>query len=370
MSDETMDIGPVIDVGQDESRVPFFVLTPQEDINKKYVIDPFELRVVQDSGVEVDPDVNFKINTLNKGTKHIVNNSGNYPTFNVDVLIKQDDVAPHRFIYQPETMEDLNTTAGKDYVKTLMSSNFNITYLLDYYIKHATKLYLVTEAVDVANDVYIITGNKSRKQTYLGHTIWNLEFTKYSAINRSVFKYKNTYVKKAIAKYKKYLKKQKAKAKQGDALKRKLKACNYKKLVYSKKKKVVKCVKYMQEILYKAGHYKSGDKKTVVDGWYGKETVKAVKDFQKKHKKDYKLKVTGKVNKNTWIAMYGGKIKIADKTVKSNLPKAGKNNIVNVNVTKTNLAAANVKNTNQEISVSPILAPSMASDLVWTVNDE
>ena len=41
-----------------------------------------------------------------------------------------------------------------------------------------------------------------------------------------------------------------------------------------------------------------------IDGWYGSMTVSAVKKFQKKYAKKYKLKKTGKVDKATFKALY------------------------------------------------------------------
>ena len=50
----------------------------------------------------------------------------------------------------------------------------------------------------------------------------------------------------------------------------------------------------MQKLLKKRGFYLGK-----VDGWFGSETVKAVKAFQKKYKKKYGLNVTGKVDTKT-----------------------------------------------------------------------
>ena len=58
----------------------------------------------------------------------------------------------------------------------------------------------------------------------------------------------------------------------------------------------------MQAILYKKGCLET---KSQIDGWYGKVTCKAVRKFQTKYKKKYKLKVTSgtKIDKATFNAM-------------------------------------------------------------------
>ena len=74
----------------------------------------------------------------------------------------------------------------------------------------------------------------------------------------------------------------------------KFKKCSVNVLKYSKTKKTVTCVKYMQKLLKKRGFYTG-----VIDGWYGPLTVKAVKAFQKKYKSKYNLTVNGKVDTKT-----------------------------------------------------------------------
>ena len=113
-------------------------------------------------------------------------------------------------------------------------------------------------------------------------------------MNLAVYKNNNTAIKKALAK--------KKSSKSKSSNKSKFKKCKLSSLKYSKKKKTVTCVKYMQEILYKKGCLKT---KSQIDGWYGKVTAGAVTQFQKKYSKKYKLKVTSgtKVDKATFNAM-------------------------------------------------------------------
>jgi peptidoglycan hydrolase-like protein with peptidoglycan-binding domain len=98
-------------------------------------------------------------------------------------------------------------------------------------------------------------------------------------------------------------------------LRKELKKCNRKVLVYSKKKKTVKCVKTLQKYL----NERVGTK-LKADGWFGKETTKAVKKYQEKFSKSYGLKATGKVNLATYNVMIGkGKKKVDTKAVKKEL---------------------------------------------------
>ena len=101
----------------------------------------------------------------------------------------------------------------------------------------------------------------------------------------------------------------------------KLKKCKVSQLKYTKTKKVVACVKTLQQYLNK----KLGTKLTI-DGWYGDSTLKAVKKFQTEYNKTkkainvksgdkitsnsknltYKLNTNGKMDKETLNAMCQG----------------------------------------------------------------
>ena len=228
------------------------------------------LRVDRETGLQTIPDMDINITKLNdaEGThfNHFFNNGSGGITFKVKVLIKETDT------WNNETV--LNT--------------------LNNWFIGMVPVYVVTEAVDVPDGEYIITKNNNRQQNYKGSTIWDLEFTSYTPLNVFKFANNNSNVLKAIKSNKKKKKQASKKSKAKKAtVNSKLSKCNYKNLVYSKTQKSVKCVKYMQKILYKQ---KLLTKKQV-DGWFGSKTKEAVKKFQKKHKN---LKATGKVDKNTF----------------------------------------------------------------------
>ena len=162
-----------------------------------------------------------------------------------------------------------------------------------------TPLYVVTEAIDIKNDRYIISKNSDRKQTYRDNTVWSLEFIQFKGINITKFKNDNSYVNKAKKNYAKAKKKAKVskKSKANSTNKNKLKKCKLSNLKYGLKKS--NCVKYMQKVLKKKGYLT----KKQVDGYFGPVTKTALKKFQKKYKKKYKLKETGKVDKATLKAL-------------------------------------------------------------------
>ena len=256
---------------------------------------PLKLRVIKDDGVQVTPDEQVKITPLKKGKKnllykHFLNVGDGGITFKVNVLIHKNDYWPIRLF---------------NYGKVVLDEP-KVTTILKKFYNEMTVISIVTDFIDIPNGNYLITKNPSRVQSTENYTVWELEFTTYRAINTVKYVNNNTAIKNAIAKTKK--KEKTLKERLHDAVKAaqavaannaKLDKCKLSQLTYSKKKKNVACVKYMQKILYRKGFLT----KKQVDGWYGPKTKEAVKKFQKKYKKKYNLKVTGKVDKNTKNAL-------------------------------------------------------------------
>lgn len=307
----------------------FLSICPRAGDYMQSMFRPLRLRVVQDSGVDTTPDIDIVVNDLASGRKMFQNNSGKCDSFKVDVLIKDTDViqysqhsATHRYpILGSETPGELVSYFW-------LQSDLTEAHLwtvLDYFARNLTPLNVVTRAVDVPDGLYVITDNSSRKQEYEGMSIWTLEFTKYEEINTTTFINTSAGAEKAIKKYQAAKAKKDAKKKQKTTVKTKttptqnLKKCKLSKLVYSKKKKSVACVKSMQKIL----NFKIKSN-LVVDGWYGDATLKAVKNFQTKNKK-YGLKVNGKVDQNTLNCLVGKCGQIGKTTkVKGKLPATTK----------------------------------------------
>jgi hypothetical protein len=254
--------------------------------------NPLRLRVIRNSGVRVTPSDNIKISDLKKGKKNIIyknflNAGDGGITFGIRVIIHKKD----------KWAEKLYDKKTKKYVV----NNPKVTTILKKFYAEMIVLNIVTDFIDVPNGNYIISKNPQRVQSTENYTEWELEFTTYRAVNTVKYTNNNSAVKKAIAKTKKANKKSTSKktTKSSSSKNKKLANCKLSQIKYSKKQKTVKCVKYMQTVLYKKGYLT----KRQIDGWYGPKTKNAVKRFQKKYKKTYNLKITGKIDAKTKNAM-------------------------------------------------------------------
>lgn len=229
------------------------------------------LRIVQDKGIEVTPDVKINVTDLNLGTdgkrfKHFLSHGDGGIVFKIQVLIKKSDTFGK------------NSYEGKNKV-------FNV---LKGWIASSKILNVATNAIDIPPGTYIITNNSKRVQNFNDYTIWELEFMTFKPLNVVKFKNDNSTVLDAINKAKKAQKSSKSKS----TTKSKLSKCKRSTLVYSKKKKVVACVKYLQKVLKQKKFYTGK-----IDGWFGKSTLTAVKNFQKKWNKTHvKTTTTNKIN--------------------------------------------------------------------------
>lgn len=272
----------------------FFGIIDYKNRNNFNSNNYLQLKIDADMGVDVVPDMTVNITNLNKKEKehfkHYSYNGYGGITFKVVVLLKETDVWDNKKV---------------------------IDVLHEWFI-NLTPLAVVTQAIDIPDGRYLITKNNNRKQTKKGSTVWELEFTTYTPYTVYRYKNNNANVLKALTKIKNN--KKTIRKKNKSTINIKLKKCNYKILVYSKKRKNIKCVKYMQKILYKQ-HLLS---KKQIDGWFGLKTKSAVKKFQKKYNKTHMktinvkngqrmptgkkylsryLSVTGKVDKATWKAL-------------------------------------------------------------------
>lgn len=253
---------------------------------------PMELRVIRSSGVTVNTIPNNQVNVeyLNKGENssvypHIYNRGSAGITFKVTVLIAKGEIWNNSFwngqdnkyeFYYPE-------------VRVMLNRFYRRSMVLD----------ITSDFIDINDGKYVLTKLGTRKQVDDYYVSWELEFTGYKPLTNYVYKNDNTLVKKAIksATAKKTAVKT-TNSKTTSTTKSAFSKCKRSVLVYSKKKKVVDCVKKMQQILKNKGFYTG-----TVDGWYGSMTVSAVKKFQKKYAKKYSLKQTGKVDEKTFKAL-------------------------------------------------------------------
>ena len=221
------------------------------------------LRVIKSSGVQVKQD--FKIsstdlntNHVNTKYKHFYNNGNGGITFKVEVIIKDKE----RWGYGVETNADY-IADGKTYPKSMEVSSW-----IHYWYVNMRPVYVVTDAIDVADDIYLITDCSSRKQKYTNYTIWTLEFERYFPL--TVHKWS---VAPSISKML-----NKKTTTTASSTNTSLKNCADN-MEYSKTEKVTDCNKILQTKLYELGFLREDQ----IDGWYGNITMNAVKQFQKYH---------------------------------------------------------------------------------------
>lgn len=319
----------------------FFSISPRSkkwvDDYGSYDIGALPLRVIKNDGVSVDEGFNFTSTPLNADDNGVVRknyHNGGYSgiSFKVRVLLKPTD----SILGINDGTVEFVAKQYMDYLTRKKATHVTSVELIQYIAQKPAAVNVVTMAVDVPDGLYIIKDIKSKKQTYEGFTIWELEFESYLPAKKLTFQNTNTGVTKAVNAYKankkvmkqvnkltknklseadkkavvneaiknlggadsaSSAKKSKVKEAVKDALNEvKWEKCELSQIQYSKTKKTTKCVEYMQKALHKKGYIK--DKKDI-DGWYGKATAKAVKKFQSDYAKKYKLKVNGVVDKET-----------------------------------------------------------------------
>lgn len=271
----------------------FFSICPRTITYLGETVESIPLRVIQDKDIVVSPDININVSDLANGYKHFYNGGSKADTFKISVIIHKDDIVTH--------------LDG--------DRNLHLTTALDSIVRKMIPVMVYTNAIDIKDQsMWIITNNSSRTQAYKDYTVWELEFTSYTAINIAKYETNNSAVQKAIATNKKKNSASASKnsknsktTKKVSTNKSRLKKCNYKNLKYSAKQKKVTCVIYLQKVLKNQKLYNRQ-----ADGWFGKYTKQAVKDFQKKYNKKHKtknkkttkkLKVTGKIDKATFNAL-------------------------------------------------------------------
>jgi len=292
----------------------FMTIVPRSKTYLNENTKPIPLRVMRDGGVEFNPDLNITVNDLNNGKKRFINANGKGDKFKINIIIYEKDTFPVTREFSDEswqTIPDLLDYEDKvrysgDLVegpyRAILTKQVKFLEALDYWIRNMTVFIVTTRAVDIPNGEYVITENGSRKQTHDGATIWELEFTRYTGANTLTIKYSTNYADKAAAKYKKQkaakAKKSKStKKKTQTSVQKKLAKCKICKIQYTKNKNnTCICTYYMQYELKRQKFYPAN---AAIDGWYGSKTLEAVKKFQNKYKKKFKLTPNGKADSKT-----------------------------------------------------------------------
>ena len=255
----------------------YFKILAKNLVVNNDVSNAINLHVISDNGFNVKPDLNINITDLNRDVKtgllykHFFNNGSTGITFEIEVIIGRDE----------------------------LWNNVKVTKQLSDWINNMKPIWVVTDAIDIPNDTYIIIGNDSRKQVYDTHTVWKLKFITYTPLVTYKYKNTNTNVLKALKKFET--------ARLHSTPSWKLSQCKTKKLKYKLKNK---CVGYLNTVLSSKGYLSKKKYKAMIkngkDTTFTKDTKNAVKKFQKaynKKKPKKKLKVTGKVNAATLKAL-------------------------------------------------------------------
>ena len=309
----------------------FLSICPRDKQYLECAVKDIPLRVVLDDGVELAPDVQVNVTDLNKRYKHFKIDSGKGNELKVTVLVRRNDTITGKVLNPVVDMDDflpnedfvdedpfdstVNVTADYNIVRNYYGyEKVSVYSMLNYFYRHGTPLFVRCKELGLDDSkVWLITENKSRKYERGGWFYWDLTFTQYVKVKYTSFTKTNKGIQKALKKAKS---KKSKKVSAATKLRKALSKCNVKVLVYSKKKKTVSCVKTLQKLL---NQYTGS--KLVIHGWFGKETVKAVKKFQNKYSKSYGLKPTGKVNTATYNVMIGKAKKVTKKTTKKTTAK-------------------------------------------------
>lgn len=264
----------------------FFRILPRKILDTYSRTTPMQLKVVQENGIETTPMLTTAITDLNTAKnenqyKHIYNHGYGGIRFKIDVIVHKSD--------RWDVVKYNTSTKKYDVNRPL------VTEMLSQWSRHLTPLYVVTDAIVIPNDNYVLIGNPTRKQEFRDYSVWTLEFMTYRAMTLYKWSNNNTKVQEAIKK----ANEKKKTTKSASSNSAKLAKCNLNVMVYSKTNKIVECNRLMQEVLYKKGFLTASQ----VDGWFGSVTMNALKKFQQKYQKTYKLKVTGKMDKATLNAL-------------------------------------------------------------------
>ena len=263
----------------------FFKVISRELLDRYNHVFYLGLKVEQGS-IDIKPQYEINRTALNNnnemyGTYRFLNKGYRGIIFTIDVVIKKAE-RWEAGTYWNNTKNDWDE--NRPYVATLLQK----------WIRNLVPLYVVTDAINIPNGNYLITDNSKIKQDFTDYSVWTLEFTTYTKYDAFVSKSS-----KSIINAKKNATKSNNNSSKKNTTASNLLKCNLNTLVYSKNKKVVTCVKYMQTILYNKGFLT----KSQIDGWYGNVTANAVKKFQQKYQKTCNLKVTGKMDKATLNCM-------------------------------------------------------------------
>lgn len=247
------------------------------------------LHVIQSKGVDASRDFDVKITDLNTNAsnikfKHFHNTGDGGVTFKVDVVIDPSE----SWGYGKQGQADFV------YYGVKYPARARVIVWLNFWFTNMTPLYVVSDAIDVPNGQYVLSGNPKRLQDWKHYTQWQLEFTAYNPITMKQYG--------ALESLSKYT----GKTVPATAKNTNLANCDLANFKYRKKlEDTTQCNRWLREKLYQLGflpyeeYTKAGE-----SGWYNAAVMGAIKKFQSKYQKYFPgMEVNGKCDKVTRDAL-------------------------------------------------------------------
>ena len=247
------------------------------------------LHIIRSSGVDAKRDFDVKVTDLstdkhNVKYKHFHNTGDGGITFKVEVIIDPNE----SWGYGKRGQADFV------YYGVRYPARARIFVWLNFWFTNMTPLYVVSDAFDVPNGQYILSGTPKRLQNMDHYTKWQLEFTEYHSISthkwqplQSLSKYTGTTV-------------------PATAKNTNLANCDLNNFKYRKKlEDTTQCNRWLRQKLYQLGFLSYEEyTKPGESGWYNKPTMDAIVVFQKKYQAYFPgMEVNGKCDEVTRDAL-------------------------------------------------------------------
>lgn len=248
------------------------------------------IHIIQSGGVDAQRDFDVKITDLNTDIrnnkyKHFHNTGDGGVNFKVDVII------------DPNESWGYGLRGGSEFVYSGVRypARARVPVWLNFWFVNMTPLYVVSDALDVPNGQYILSGNPKRLQTLPHYSKWQLEFTEYNPITMKQYE--------ALESLSKYT----GKTVQATAKNTKLANCDLSNFKYRREAPDVttQCNRWLREKLYQLGFLSYEEySKPGESGWYNPAVMGAIKKFQYKYKAYFPgMEVDGKMNQITLDAL-------------------------------------------------------------------
>ena len=250
------------------------------------------LHIIRSSGVDAKRDFDVKVTDLstdkhNVKYKHFHNTGDGGITFKVEVIINPNE----SWGYGKQGQADFV------YYGVKYPARARILVWLNFWFTNMTPLYVVSDAIDIPNGEYILSGTPKRLQNLDHYTKWQLEFIEYHSISthkwqplQSLSKYTGTTV-------------------PATAKNTNLADCDLTNFKYRREfdpNYTTKCNRWLRDKLYQLGFlsYEDYNSGTGQSGWYGPAVLGAIKQFQKKYMAYFPgMIVNGKCDKVTRDAL-------------------------------------------------------------------